>query len=195
MGSSISDFVGVFDGVYTSAYCRQMIDLFEDADRQGFTLSRKQNEVPAAKIKQDDSYIFSSSIPLIHMYSGSWFDFSEPFWGCYREYADQYEHALTSSSDSHNIYVVKMQRTTPGQGYHQWHYESADRKSSTRLLAFTVYLNTIDDGGETEFLYYSRRVKPVEGRVCIFPAGFTHLHRGNPPLSGTKYILTGWVEF
>ena len=24
--------------------------------------------------------------------------------------------------------------------------------------------------------------------------GFTHLHRGNPPLSGDKYIATGWYQ-
>ena len=23
----------------------------------------------------------------------------------------------------------------------------------------------------------------------------THVHRGNPPLSGSKYIITGWLEF
>jgi len=24
---------------------------------------------------------------------------------------------------------------------------------------------------------------------------FTHTHRGNPPLSNTKYIMTGWLEY
>jgi hypothetical protein len=58
-----------------------------------------------------------------------------------------------------------------------------------------VYLNDIEDGGETEFLYLSKRVKPVTGRVLLWPAGYTHTHRGNPPLKDTKYIITGWVEF
>ena len=57
-----------------------------------------------------------------------------------------------------------------------------------------LYLNSVTEGGETEFLYQKRRIKPQQGRLVIFPAGFTHTHRGNPPLSGDKYILTSWVE-
>jgi len=56
-------------------------------------------------------------------------------------------------------------------------------------------LNDVEEGGETEFLYLKKRFKPIRDRLLIFPAGFTHTHRGNPPLSGDKYILTGWVEF
>jgi len=29
----------------------------------------------------------------------------------------------------------------------------------------------------------------------LWAAGYTHTHRGNPPLKDTKYIITGWVEF
>jgi hypothetical protein len=65
----------------------------------------------------------------------------------------------------------------------------------SRVLVFTLYLNDVEEGGETEFLYLSKRVQPKTGRMVIWPAGFTHTHRGNPPLKGDKYIITGWVEF
>jgi len=58
-----------------------------------------------------------------------------------------------------------------------------------------IYLNDVEEGGETEFLYYARRIKPTQGTLLIWPAYFTHAHRGNPPLSNTKYIITGWIEF
>jgi hypothetical protein len=64
-----------------------------------------------------------------------------------------------------------------------------------RLLAWSLYLNDVDEGGETEFLYQSMRIKPKMGTFVLWPAFFTHTHRGNPPLSGLKYIATGWVEF
>jgi hypothetical protein len=31
--------------------------------------------------------------------------------------------------------------------------------------------------------------------MVIAPAGFTHTHRGNTPVSNDKYILTSWVLF
>ena len=57
------------------------------------------------------------------------------------------------------------------------------------------YLNTIDEGGETEFLSQRRRIKPEQGRMVIIPAGFTHTDKGHVPLSGAKLILTSWMLF
>jgi hypothetical protein len=63
-----------------------------------------------------------------------------------------------------------------------------------RVAVYTVYLNDIEEGGETEFLYQLKRLKPKKGTICIFPAGYTHVHRGNTPFLGEKYIVTGWLE-
>ena len=82
-----------------------------------------------------------------------------------------------------------------GQGYHAWHSEMMGERSRNRIMVISLYLNTVEQGGETEFLNQSLRVAPVKNRFVMFPAAYTHVHRGNPPLSGTKYIITGWVEF
>ena len=80
-------------------------------------------------------------------------------------------------------------------GYHIWHHETDRRETSNRVLAWTVYLNDVAEGGETEYLYQHLRIKPTTGTFVIWPAGFTHTHRGNPPLSNDKYIMTGWIEY
>ena len=46
--------------------------------------------------------------------------------------------------------------------------------------------------GETEFLYQRKRFQPKKGTVVIWPAGMTHVHKGNTVLTTDKYILTGW---
>ena len=88
----------------------------------------------------------------------------------------------------------KLQKTVKGGGYHIWHYEQMSVNTGNRILVWTIYLNDVEEGGETEFLYQSKRVKAKKGDICIFPAQFNYTHRGNPPLSGDKYIITGWYN-
>ena len=109
------------------------------------------------------------------------------------EYLDYYP---VLKSPLTGLYSVrqKLQKTPVSGGFHQWHYEDGRPSQSSRMLAWTIYLNDVKEGGETEFLYQSERVKPVKGRTVIFPAGFMHTHRGNPPISNDKYILTGWFN-
>lgn len=91
---------------------------------------------------------------------------------------------------------IKIQRTPPKGGYHVWHCEAQDRNSMSRVLTWIIYLNDIPDGqGETEFLWQGIRVKPKAGTCVIWPAQFTHPHRGNPVYSCDKYIATGWYTY
>ena len=87
---------------------------------------------------------------------------------------------------------MNLQRTEPLEGYHSFHFENTSYSARFRILAWMVYLNDVEEGGETEWLYQQLKVKPKANTAVIWPAGFTHLHRGNPPISETKYILTGW---
>ena len=90
--------------------------------------------------------------------------------------------------------IVLLQRTVPlGGGFHNWHCEDTGYNVSSRTMAWMVFLNDVEDGGETEFIYQQKRFKAEKGTVLIWPAGYTHMHRGNPPLSN-KYIATGWYQ-
>ena len=58
-----------------------------------------------------------------------------------------------------------------------------------------LYLNTVDEGGKTEFKYQDLAIKPEAGTLLIWPAAYTHVHRANPDLVGKKYIATGWFVY
>lgn len=91
---------------------------------------------------------------------------------------------------------MKLQKTMPCQGYHLWHCERNAMQFVLRELVWTIYLNDIPEGeGETEFLFQKYRYQPQKGDIVIFPASFTHTHRGNPPYTTTKYIATGWYLY
>ena len=95
-----------------------------------------------------------------------------------------------------NIYSVKqkIQKTPIGGGFHRWHCDNLTPTSSRRILVWMIYLNNVHEGGETEFLYQGVKIKPLAGKIVLAPADFLHTHRGNPPISNDKYIITGWFN-
>ena len=62
-----------------------------------------------------------------------------------------------------------------------------------RMLVWMVYLNNAKCG--TEFPYQDKTVTPKTGRTVIWPAGWTHVHKGVVPNKGLKYIVTGWASY
>ena len=112
----------------------------------------------------------------------------------YANYAKEFD--ILNTFAKHDIKEIKGQITKPGQGYHVWHPEITSADSCTRVLVYILYLNDVTEGAETEFLYYKKRIAPKQGTLIVFPAHFTHTHRGNNNLSEVnKYVLTGWYTF
>jgi len=90
---------------------------------------------------------------------------------------------------------IKIQHYMPGDGFYKWHAENGGSGYSTfRHLVFMTYLNTLDSAG-TEF-YYQKTITPCEkGLTIIWPAGWTHTHRGVTNYESEKTIITGWYSF
>lgn len=80
-----------------------------------------------------------------------------------------------------------------GKGLFNDHIDTGTPQTFDRLLAFILYLNTVDRGGETEFLNTGRKIKPVKGKALIFPCNYLFPHRGNIPISENKYIATAFL--
>lgn len=95
--------------------------------------------------------------------------------------------------------TVNVQKYVAGTGgYPHWHCEISPDESFEglhRLVLWMYYLNDVETGGETDFYFQQRSIKPKKGTVVIAPAGFTHTHRGNVPISGDKYIITSWLLY
>ncbi len=88
-----------------------------------------------------------------------------------------------------------IQRTNPGEHYH-WHIDGGSHDFAERQLVAVWYLNDVEGpGGETEFLFQDIKVKPVQGKLVLFPPFWTHEHRGVTLEKGVKYIATTWVVF
>ena len=82
----------------------------------------------------------------------------------------------------------------PLGGFKIPHYERASIETSRRQLVYMLYLNTVKDGGDTEFIHQNIITKAEKGTMVLWPADFTHLHRGIVSPTEIKYIATGWLE-
>lgn len=108
------------------------------------------------------------------------------------DYLNRHSTAM-SKMDPIDLYTYfNMQKYEPNEGFFGWHCERAGVKHSDRLLVWMVYLNNLTDRGETEFFYQQHFEAPERGKLVIWPSDWTHLHRGVPSPTETKYILTGW---
>ncbi len=116
--------------------------------------------------------------------------------GLTNEYIQEYGFCNSYSPWS-IIEPINIQHYNPNGGFYKWHTErsSSDMPVASRHLTFMTYLNDVKDAGETEFYYQKLKVKPKKGRTLIWPADWTHTHRGVPSPTEEKYIITGWFNF
>ncbi len=184
-------FVEVYESALHPMVCDDVVDAINLGEDKKLTFNR-----PEAPHDKDDVQIYPSTVNLKSEYfmpEGTTSKIDDVLVECVRKYNHKYSILHNFDSDLAH-YGHKLQKTKIGGGYHLWHCEVMGKNTRDRVLAYIIYLNDVTEGGETEFLYQSMRIKPKKGTVVIFPAYFTHTHRGNPPLSNEKYIATGWIE-
>lgn len=168
----INNHIGIFEKAYSKEFCEKHIDFFN----KNISVKRNNNDV------QDESV-------SLKYYDD---EFQNIFWNeCYKKYVEHFK--ILNNLQTHAILDLKIQKTKPGEGYHLWHCENMSLRDRNRIMAFSVYLNNVEEG-ETEFLHQNLKITPEEGKLIIWPAAYTHVHRGNPP-KDIKYIITGWIEY
>jgi hypothetical protein len=194
------NFIEVYENAVDSNTCEKIIKHFEEVKSAGLSIDRQSKEGVAKLTKDTDMYDLTGTpdlLPENTITSANdkiiFQTFKEAFWNCYNQYITKYD--LTQTTTHTLDGYVKIQKTVPGQGYHVWHWEQDSVSHGHRLLLVMLYLNDVEEGGETEFLYQGLRVKPKQGSIMICPGSFTHTHRGNPPLTGEKYVMNTWAVY
>lgn len=190
-----NNFIGIYRNVYPDGYCQHVINEFDRLESIGFGYDRISSE-NSLKHRKDDFQIEATFFPINSFNEfGTTKMFFDGLQKCYEEYSKQYSSLKDVSITASNM---KLQKTHPGGGYHIWHAEQGNGSFSSRSLVYLLYLNTLEknSAGETEFLYQQKRIQPVENTLLIWPAAFTHTHRGNTVFGEkSKYVATGWFYF
>ena len=184
------DFIGVYDRASPPDMCKRIVDFFEDNKqlqfRGRYSLDGEVIRDPKVKDSKDITLYFNDgTVP------------STIIGNILQKHTDVYLDTFRSTHvvDAFSVEMgYNLQRYNPGQGYHLLHCENHGR-AMERVLAWTLYLNTVTDGGGTYYPEYDRTIDALEGRLCIFPAFWTHTHKGIVSNTQTKYIATGWYVY
>lgn len=88
----------------------------------------------------------------------------------------------------------KIQMYPKNQGYFRWHADSLGRNARNRVAAMVLYLNDVEQGGETEFFHQQLKITPKAGNLLLFPAGWNYMHCGHTPESNDKYIISSFIK-
>ncbi len=120
-------------------------------------------------------------------------DYFELLNECYHDYLECWPFIKGRWNDMY-VGPFNIQKYHIGGHYNTWHTEKENLATSHRALAWMTYLNDVEDGGYTDFLHFDLSIKPEKGKTIIWPAEWTHAHKGNP-VNSEKYIITGWFHF
>ena len=184
----ITDFIIRYEKIFTRDECRNLIEKIDFLDENAMLFPQPKNN--RAFQDQDAINIFVDdgvTLPEASIISKQIFPKIQP---CVDNYLERFP---VLGVRKFMIHDCKIKKIKCGAGFHAWHYENGDVSNSRRTFVVQIYLNDDFDGGETEFLYQNKREKASAGDVLVFPCQFTHVHRGNPPIDGDKYLVTSWA--
>jgi len=116
--------------------------------------------------------------------------------GCHKDYLEQWPF-LAPFARNLEIGAFNLQRYKSGQHFQKIHTERFSLDTLHRVLAWMTYLNDVDldAGGSTYFSHYDLAVQPRKGLTLIWPAEWTHAHKGSLIKAGSKHVITGWMNF
>ena len=169
--------------------CDDLINFYERSpNKRRGEIGHQDGSIVDEEKKKNKEVILNSSIPEAQAYLLE-----------LAKINTEYKKKYIWSDKNHkpwNISAFKIHKYEPGEGYYIWHFENNGSVGSiTRHLVFSTYLNDVKDKGETEFYYQKIKIKAKKGKTIIFPAAWTHTHRGIASTKNIKYIVTGWYNY
>ena len=183
-------YIAVHDNVIPASFCQKLIDKFEanEDQVQMETGPTAQNQRHFMEVNLSERWP-DEHATMVNIVQHCWKSY---FTQNFIQYDVQWPRQF-------GYEAFRMKRYLPfGKDHFPIHTDVGSHASARRFLAFLWYLNTVREGGETQFGLKQDdpqvTVKAVQGRVLMFPPFWTHPHWGCKPISETKYIVSGYLH-
>ena len=190
-GRSSTNFIGTYPNALTKRECEILINQFEKSPQyRGVTLKEQKDgmqvpvEDPSVKkcVQLVDKFLMDGSVistiikPALEKGLNA--------------YCQKHQALFNTSNWGLDGPYCFQKYVTEEDVYKTWHCEQSVG-APCRVGAWMFYLNNAKSG--TEFMNHPN-IQGRAGSLYIWPAAWTHMHRGAPN-KGLKYIITGWMSY
>ena len=188
MTNELKDYIKVYDDVVKGKFCDIVIETFET-----------KAEVPYLDREQRPSF-HDLNITQKYLEKDEWWmGIQYHLKGVFKDIMQRYIDELDLNDVFPEEYAFEEYRIKKyeNNGYDQFkdHVDVQDYPSARRFLVGFLYLNDVEEGGETHFSKLNYSVKPKRGRIVIFPPTWQYTHSGLLPISSNKYIVGTYLHY
>ena len=193
------DLIKVYDHDLGDEICDYLICHFEKSSSRHKKVFRNKtpnfteyNLTRHANKNDKTKKIYDYLIKKLHQNAKSYFNFVNN--KLIDLYPDDHIYSRSVFPNHYGIERFRIKRyNTGGEDRFDTHVDVKDHSTARRFLSFFWYLNDVEEGGETEF--DDLIIKPKKGTLVIFPPLWMFPHRGKPPISGSKYLLSTYLHY
>jgi hypothetical protein len=186
--------VRYYDGVIPPKTCREIIEGFESS---GELIHQSRLDCGVDTFSRDSHQVQLSEDRLVEMFGDRALSIHQEVLGAIRSTVELYDEDLggmVSRLVPWDFSQVDILKYNKGSGKYRSHIDTDGREGMERLFSMVLYLNTVEIGGETRFLFQGKDIRPVEGRLALFPSNYAFPHKACVPISEDKYVIVAWAK-
>jgi hypothetical protein len=179
----ISDFVKIYDQIIPEEVCDEMVNYLENSDK---------NFIDHDYLRRNERALFPNQNPELYN------KVVNVIRNVYQKYKQDIGPVSSNLYPANHLEYPMIACYKPNPERKEQFSDHADAwhlDSCSRQISIIIYLGDVEEGGCTTFTYFDKKVKPVKGRILIFPSNFMYMHRAEPPISNPKYVCICWIHF
>jgi hypothetical protein len=181
----LNDFIHIYENALESNICDLLVSLFDQTsdkherfENEGKPNFTQFNLTENKEISSEVNQIHNHVIKNVFTYRDKYYEFVD----------------TRVFPKDHAFEQFRIKKYNPGgEDRFDTHVDVVDYSTARRFLSFMWYLNDVEIGGETVFKDLT--IKPKKGTLLIFPPLWLFPHKGNPPISESKYIMSTYLHY
>ena len=181
----LQDLIHIYENALEPDICNFLISLFDQVpdkherhDNDGKPNFTQFNFTENRELTPEVSQVHNHIIKKIFEYRDKYYEFVDK-----RVFPE--EHALEQ------FRIKKYEPNDVDQ--FDTHVDVVDYGTARRFLSFMWYLNDVESGGKT--IFKDVQIQPKQGTLIMFPPLWMYPHKGECPISGTKYIMSAYLHY